>query len=337
MRKVYSHSKREVLAKCLTQYFYEYYAASAAPAPQASQLGLFDRQSPGRVGSIERGRAEAAGRLKDLTNVYMLAGEILHALIATYLKGSRWGRQWFLKAAGERFDRSVVYSREPARNAAMESEPYPPPMLLEFYYGDPEAETIAAAARSRLLTALGNFFDVPAISGLTALMLGGQEVLVEQRIGGLTKAGEFGIQGTVDFACVGPSGVRIVDWKMGGSVGDQDSLQLSLYGKWAVAKFQVAPTDVIVQRVFLGDGVVEQERRLDARIMRRGEARLLQDVELMEELDRYGRAGIEEAFSPCEKEKVCRQCKFQEICPATRSALGSRQTSGSRPAAVTAS
>jgi hypothetical protein len=168
-------------------------------------------------------------------------------------------------------------------------------------------------------------------------MLEGQEVLIERHISGLPKAGDFGIQGTVDFTSAGLSGVRIVDWKMGSSVGDQDSLQLSLYGRWASSKFNVAPTEVIVHRVFLGDGVVERECHLDERIIRRSEARLLQDIELMEELDRYGRTGVEGAFSPCEKEKVCRQCKFQEICPATRSALGSRPTFGSRPAVGAAS
>jgi len=334
MKKVYSYSKRDVLAQCPRKYFFEYYAPSASRATHEEQLGLFDRKS---CGSFDRARAEAARSLKELTNGYMLGGEILHGLIATYLKRSRWGREWFMRVAGERFDRAVTYSRAPELHAAMRSQPYPPPMLLEYYYAGPDAEERVGAARTRLLSAMANFFDVPAISGLTNSMLQGHEVLVEQKIGGLPKAGAFSIQGTIDFASVGPCGLRIVDWKMGGSVGDQDSLQLSLYGRWASSKFGVSPIDVVVQPVFLGDGIVERERRLDEATLRRGEARLLQDVELMGELDRYGSTGVEGAFSPCEKERVCRQCKFREICPAMASGPCLRQISGSLPVVRTVS
>ena len=91
-------------------------------------------------------------------------------------------------------------------------------------------------------------------------------------------------------------------------------------------KFRVDPTQVTAQRVFLGDGVVEPERPLDRGQLAVGKARMLQDIELMKELDPYGRNGIEEVFSPCQRENVCRQCKYQGICPDSRSGLVPRPT-----------
>ncbi len=44
-----------------------------------------------------------------------------------------------------------------------------------------------------------------------------------------------------------------------------------------------------------------------------GKARMIQDIELMKELDPYGPDGIEEVFSPCMRENVCRQCKYQGV------------------------
>jgi hypothetical protein len=51
----------------------------------------------------------------------------------------------------------------------------------------------------------------------------------------------------------------------------------------------------------------------------------MQDIELMKELDPYGREGNERAFSPCAKEKVCRQCKYQGTCPAAPLSSDSRR------------
>jgi hypothetical protein len=150
-------------------------------------------------------------------------------------------------------------------------------------------------------------------------MLHGQQVLIEQHIGGLPKIDDYGIQGQVDLASRGPHGVRIVDWKMGSSVGDDESLQLVIYARWAMTKFAVPADEIIVQRVFLGDGTIEAEWRLDQHAIRRGWARLVQDIEGMRQLDEYGRTGVMDAFTPCGKERVCRQCKFQEICEARSS------------------
>ena len=54
---------------------------------------------------------------------------------------------------------------------------------------------------------------------------------------------------------------------------------------------------------------------MSEKALRRVEARILQDLERMQEVDNRGKQGIIDAFTPCAQPKVCEMCQFQEICP----------------------
>lgn len=307
MRRSHSYSKREMMDSCLRQFFYEYYGA-------AKRLP-FD---PSRKPLVQE--------MKEFTGVYLLAGEKLHWFIEQFLKKGPSSRDWAERTSLAAFDLAVRYSRDPGGNAGLRDTAYPPPMLLEFYYGDPRAEELAAKAHDALRRGMKRFLTEGAIKELWTDLTSGEHY-VEQRVGGLPKFDEFGIEGQIDLVGRSVAGVRVVDWKLGISGGSHDSLQMLIYGLWAEKKFQVDPTKVSAQRVFMGDGTVEPERQLNRNQMAVGKARMLQDIELMKELDPYGQAGIEEVFSPCQRENVCRQCKYQGVCPDSRSGLAPRQTS----------
>jgi hypothetical protein len=199
-------------------------------------------------------------------------------------------------------------------------------MLLEFYYRDPRAEEIAEKVRRTLTDGMHRFLTDDAVTAVWRPIVAGEHY-VEQRVSKLPKFDGFGIDGQVDLVAVGLDGVRIVDWKSGVKSGRPDSLQLLIYGLWAGTRFGVSPSAVRVRRIFLGDGALEAECRLSDELMRVGKARLLQDIELMKDLDDYGRSGNEEAFSPCLRENICRQCKYQGVCPDVASRPSSRPTS----------
>jgi len=67
VNKTHSYSKREVLDSCLRRYFYEYYAAAKKIPYDAEQK-------------------ELVRKLKELTGVFLYAGDRLHWLIEQRLK-----------------------------------------------------------------------------------------------------------------------------------------------------------------------------------------------------------------------------------------------------------
>ena len=310
MNRTHSYSKREVLNSCLRQHFYEYYA-SAKRIP-------FDPE-----------RKVILRKLKELSGVFLLAGERLHWLIEQFLK-KNLSRSWLKNTCQGNFDQAVRYSQDPETNQHLANSRYPPPMLLEYLYQDPSADELADRARKSLRQAVRNFFDDPIVTPIWQAVQQGDH-WVEQRIRGLPKIDDFGVEGKVDLAGQDQRGIQIIDWKLGAKVGSEDSLQLLIYALWAEKEFSIKPDQVRVRRVYLGGPYVEEERSLDRDTLDLGRARLIQDIELMRELDPYGRAGNEEAFTPCEKENVCRQCKHQHVCPASKSGLTLRPTFVSLP------
>lgn len=299
MRKVYSHTKRSVLEKCPRMYFFQYYGASCKPPVHDPQLLLFGDDGPNHPTLVASDIA-AAGRLAKLSSAPQHAGLILHDLIAQALKHPDWQFQWFAKKARERF--LVFGDLEVA--------------FVERFNHLPDAEERIQRALDGLLLGLRNFLENAEVRALVESMRSGEERLIERPLGGFAPVKEFSIQGRIDYcAKVGPQ-VEVVDWKMGRSTGDEDSLQLAVYGIWAWKHFSVEPENVRVRRVFLGDAKIEQARSLTARRVFRARARLGQDIEQMAELHPYGIAGHAEAFTPKPKEKVCEMCKFRALCPA---------------------
>ncbi|MBY0458056.1 MAG: PD-(D/E)XK nuclease family protein [Gemmataceae bacterium] len=311
MRHSHSYSKRGTLDSCLRKYFFEYYA-SAKKLP------------------FDAGQKDLIRGLKGFTNTHMLAGESLHWFIEQRLKKGISSQAWAERTALDQFERAVRYSRDPERMGHMRADKYPPPMLLEFYYQDPRADDLVTAAREGLQRGIRHFLREGAVVSLWGTITAGEH-WVEKRVSKLPKIDGYGIDGQIDLAGRDGGVIRIVDWKSGVQVGGHDSFQMLIYGLWAEKEFAVKPDDVRVQRVFLGGPTVEQEKALDRTMLRAGRARLIQDIELMEDLDPYGREGNEEAFSPCMKANVCRQCSYQQACKANCSGLAPRRTFASLP------
>jgi len=221
MKRTYSHTKRSVLEKCPRQFFFAYYATGVVQQPSSAQKRLFADLQPARA-TIDRRTSEEAGRLKHLSNCYHSAGQILHRLVAQYLKGRARDRADWLRTAESQFAAAVRRSSSSSLRDGG-SLARPAGTLLEFYYDQPDANQTAETVQARLVQAMACFLDHVGIRELVRVMLQGPDVLIEQRIGGLPKIDNYSIQGQVDFASRAAPGVRIVDWKMGSSAGDDDS------------------------------------------------------------------------------------------------------------------
>lgn len=293
--KDWSHSRRECFEKCQRLYYYQYYGASAWYAktdPQKPQLKF----------------------LKSISNRYLRAGDIMHRAISCTLKARARGREWspsfLVEFARKRFQEDLVFSRGYREGTPFPEEMSPPALLMEFYYGMPEAEDGCCQVGEKLVQALQNFQAaeyVPFRAGVD-----GGQAKIEHPIS--FKHQEVRLRGKVDLAFSQNGRATVVDWKMGDGEGGEDSLQLLSYALWAMQMFGCQSDQVGLFKAYLGSGSAS---RFDfgPKSISRATARIAQDVERMRAVDQYGRDGLVEAFTPCGQERVCAGCVFQRVCP----------------------
>jgi CRISPR/Cas system-associated exonuclease Cas4 (RecB family) len=266
--------------------------------------------------------------MKALTNRHMLAGNILHSLIDLRLRrGAGWAAPWFTQKAAERFDTAVAFSKHPEQ--VVGDSRFTPQILSEIAYEESDADSLVLQSRTRLLTAMQTFLSNPLIQAVYQPVTAGEHD-IEAKVKELRLA-DFSIDGKVDLLGRDDDGIQIVDWKIGEADSFDDSLQLFIYGLWLGRKYAEPPNRIRARKVFLTGPTVSQPVALNDAMMRRGKARIVQDIELMQELDPYGRQGNEEAFTPCAHPNVCRQCSFRGVCSAGSSTTKSKLTSVSLP------
>jgi hypothetical protein len=260
-------------------------------------------------------RKERLRFLKSLSNRHLRTGTIAHLIIRTYFKRTQCGEEWSSERAigwaRQIYQADLEFSRGYKRGALLPDDPTAPALLMEFYFGLPDAEALWAESETRLVEALHNFFMSPKIE---PYRLGGgtPDALVEKSLG--IKQEHFSVTGKLDLAYTDGDRVVVVDWKTGGAGGGDDGLQLYTYAMSAAQHLGRGLNDVDLYKVGLGADEVSHFA-MDARDSARAKARILQDLEIMEVLDHYGREGVVEAFTPCGRPRVCALCPYQEFCP----------------------
>lgn len=260
-------------------------------------------------------RKERLRFLKKLSNRYLRTGIIAHLIIRTYFKRVQRGEEWSSERAicwaREIYHADLEFSRGYSQGDPLPNDLRAPVLLMEFYFGLPDAEALWIESEARLVKALTNFFTSPKIE---PYRLGGSSPasLVERSLS--IKQERFSVTGKLDLAYAEGDRVVVVDWKAGGVGGGDDGLQLYAYAMSASRHLGRDLEDVDLYKVGLGEDEVSHFA-MGARDSARAKARILQDLETMEALDRYGREGVVEAFTPCGRPRVCALCPYQEFCP----------------------
>jgi hypothetical protein len=291
----WSYSRRDLFEHCLRWYYYTYYGASAKTAksePLKQELRF----------------------LKSLSNRYLRAGDLLHVVIRTYLNRLRQGTEWTadetLRWADKMYQQdrefSLAYRKTGGSNADGRSV-----LLAEFYFGWPEAERLWEESALRLQQALRIFLVHPEIRELRygALQSG---ALVEKNV--RLAEDNFRLRGQIDLAWPEGNYINVVDWKIGEASGGEESLQLLSYALVVMQEFDCSPEAVRLSKVHLASALVSPFVVNEAEI-ERARGRIIQDTERMQIMDRYGREGVVEAFTPCGQARICQMCPFQRICP----------------------
>ena len=292
----WSHSRRVTLEQCARKYYYEYYGSKLQKAkddPQKEKLRF----------------------LGALQNRNLRTGYILHLVIKTYFNKLRqdeqWSLDWLLSWARKIYRTDLEYSRTYKHGTPLPDEKYPPTLLLEFYYGQSNAETMCAEKEEQLIRALANFRTSWNLEQFRE-GAGKTSAMIEKPI--RLKETDFTLRGAIDLAYRENDNVVIVDWKIGSSSNSDDSLQMLAYAWWVKQEFECPVDYITAHRVHLANNTVSTFK-VSEKDLRRVEARILQDLERMQAADKYGTLGVVEAFTPCAQPKVCELCQFQEVCP----------------------
>ena len=250
-----------------------------------------------------------------MTNRYLRAGNIVHLVIRTYLynlqKGDSWDVNRLLKWASQIFQKDYDYSSTYRPGDPPSQDRYPPALLSEFYYNIEDADCLFRESESRMLAALQNFVENPAFANFRNGACH-STALIEKSIN--IKNHHFSMRGKLDLAYRDGSRIAVIDWKIGKSNGNDDSLQLLSYAFGAIKEFECQPASIDLYRVHLSDSGIASFQVSEREVLR-AEGRIIQDMERMEMMDEYGKQAIVDAFTPCAQPRICKQCPFQDICP----------------------
>jgi hypothetical protein len=255
-------------------------------------------------------------------NRYLRTGELVHLVIGTYFKKLKQGKNlsadWLTKWAKDLFQKDRTYSARIRAGGAASNEQYPPVLLDEIVNEDEENDGFLSQTEEQMLRAIQHFFTSPTFSEFRELGAS-PDSYIERKLS--LQGFPVPVSGKVDLARAMESGVTIVDWKMGSkSDGGAESLQLATYGLWAAAEFGAIEKNVRIAKAYLvSEEVVEF--RADQQAFANARVRILQDLERMVILHRYGKSGVMEAFSPNPQPAVCRLCPFRQVCPEGKAVI----------------
>jgi hypothetical protein len=289
-----SYSRRESLDQCTLRYFFQYYGNA-----------LHDPDLHARVQF-----------LKGVKSRHLRTGELVHLVIGTYFKKLKQGKRVFAdgltKWARELFRQDQIYSAHIRNGGRAAGRPFPPAILDEILNMRIGHEGLLIQAEEQLLNSLEQFFKSSAFSEFR--MLGASAGSCIERKFSLS--GFPGpVSGKVDLAAKSEDGVTVVDWKIGSaSAGGAESLQLGMYGMWAMTEFGVSAENLRIAKAHLASQEVV-EFKAEQQAFENARVRILQDFERMVILHGYGRVGAIGAFTPNPQQGVCRLCPFREVCP----------------------
>ncbi len=286
----WSYSRRTTLDQCARRYYFDYYGASR------------------RVAASEPHKEEVC-RLKKLSNCYLRSGDLAHLAIRLFYREGESSKRWLVDWSRREYRKDYRYSQAAAKGD-VSSGSDKRKLLLEFHYGWPDADAVYTKSEERLGMMIETFLTSPAYE---EARFGGQRATASVESWATVKTPAFRARGKIDLAYPSAGELTIVDWKTGETQLPAASLQLAFYGLWAVYARGHVADQVTACYGRLSDGVL-LSTSLDEATLERGTARILQDLERMHVLDRYGRDGIARAFPTCSSSRVCRLCPYQAIC-----------------------
>ncbi len=296
----WSVSRDQMFRSCQRAYYYHYYASWGGWSDDASE------------------QTRKLYTLKNMKTLEMWAGSVVHETIAEALR--RYAHDQSEIRTGELQARARSKLRKGWMEAVNREWIRQPKKnnLQELYYGNgkslPKEKT--DAVREIVYGSLQTFTESDVL----------QEILAAPQMSWkpVDQLDTFELNGTkvwcaIDFAFTDPAGrLTIIDWKTGKKESDAIREQLACYAYFACDKWQVSCENMRLLGVFLQHDPAPKWYNLTEADLFEAQNAILESAAAM----RTKLADVENntpqpesAFPTIDNERVCRKCKFREVCP----------------------
>ena len=290
----WSFSRHLTFQECPRKYWFNYYGA----------WGGWEHDAPAQARELYL--------LKKISNLHMLAGDVVHRAIAGVLNAF---------ARGEKADpeETVAWCKAEMQRAFSESKqemwrenPKGFTRLHEHHYGPKPDLPFLQKIGKKIGTCVRAFFK----SRPFALI---RETDPRNWLS-VETLDTFDFEGTEvfavpDFACPSGDDVVVFDWKTGWPSKTHRS-QVILYGLYGVQKWGVARETLLAAPIYLLKGGDFSDRRITEEDEERVCGLIRDSIAKMRDRlqDPQGNVAVRESFHPYPG-RVCRSCPFRSVCP----------------------
>lgn len=291
----YSYSRFEAFENCERKYYYLYYGSKKKKAlnePLKNEL-------------IE---------LAVLGNRYLIVGEIIHSVIAWFLRTAKKGdakefnhvESFAIKRLNNILDYAMLFKSQRIEKKTK----YSTPLIKELVDGYYNYSELKRELEDTIRKNLKNFFYSEKFKSMRNGALTETSIIEGKSDFNL---GDVKVTGKIDLAFEKDESFIINDWKTGKSHFEETSLQLLVYALWARSKNELLDKKIVIQKSYLSEDEIDILKFSESQLLR-AKAKVRQHVELLREMDEFGNNGIESAFPVRKHEIKCKLCPFEKIC-----------------------
>lgn len=292
----YSQSRANTFDECLRKYYYHYYGAhngwnSAHGTEQ--QVTLY--------------------RLKQLSNLYLLFGDITHRMCESVVRGWEQSRTTprteYLEAAMKKMLNDSY--RESMNHEQWLDDPKRHIMLAEMYYNDDALPERIAKIKERQHAVVHNLYQSETWKDLKQ----SGTRLVEAEKWDTMLIHDTKTYVKMDLLYRKDNGhMVIVDWKTGREGDFSD--QLYLYASYVREMYNIPleQLEIRVEYLMTGEHNMYRPTQGDIELVETNVARYIEEMKSCLDDDYYNRPKPESFFTPMPSHRACGGCNFREVC-----------------------
>jgi len=306
----WSESRVKTLRECRWKYYLTYYLSWEGWLPSAPQ---------------EKRRAYM---LKNMTNIPMWVGSIVHDTIEYVITKGRDSGEWL------KLEEAQAYAIQLLRKGWKQSvdkrwqaSAKANVNLYEHFYQEDVSDDQTKAAKFKVLSSLKSFYSMSLFSVLTSLKKDDWLTLEDFQKFRLSSDEEVSVKIDCGFKHNGK--VYLIDWKTG-KVNDSVLDQLTTYAMYAMKMgWSRNPEDIVIVPVYLFayNEIKEKaipELKVTIEHMKRQAGIIQREYPLLTEA--HNNKNNPSAFPRTENECSCKRCFFKDMCPGAKTEISADET-----------